>query len=85
MRYRYIAGLMRDTMAPSLFDADERTRRLSLVESYVEFLDHWCDLLSLPRVTRLAGISATPMLSDYRRFASGVKSVDRDCVRVREK
>ena len=55
VRYRYIAHLMRDTMAPSLFDAEERTRRLRLVESYVDFLDHRCNLLSLPRVTRQIG------------------------------
>jgi len=33
VRYRYIAGLMRGTMASSLLDAEKRARRLCLAES----------------------------------------------------
>lgn len=84
VRYAYIATLMRDTAVPSLLRSDERARRLSVVESYLSFLDRRCHLLSLPRRARLPGIINTQMLSDYGRFASGAKSVVRDCLHARE-
>ena len=83
-RYRYIVELIRDEMAPSLIDAEERVRRVRLMESYIDFLDRRCQLLSLPRVTRLAGMTSIKMLSDYTRFASGAKSIARDCLRAPE-
>ena len=84
VRYSYVAALMRDATAPSLIDAGERIRRLRLVEAYVEFLDRRCNLFLLPRVARLPKIITPKMLSDYGRFASGAKSVARDCLRARE-
>lgn len=83
-RYSYVAALMRDATAPSLIEPGERMRRLRLVEAYVEFLDRRCNLLLLPRLARLPKIITPQALSDYGRFASGAKSVARDCLRARE-